>query len=78
MNRRRVGLRFEAAELPANGSKLFSGAAEVGHVTSAAHSYALGKNIGMGYVRREHSAPGTKLESESGLAEIIELPLAIP
>jgi folate-binding protein YgfZ len=75
VNRRRVGLRFDGAELPANGSKLLSGAAEVGHVTSAAHSFALGKSIGMGYVRREHSAPGAKLQSESGPAEVIELPL---
>ncbi len=75
VNRRRVGLRFDEAALPVSGSKLLSGAAEVGHVTSAAHSFALGKNIGMGYVRREHSAPGSKLQCQTCPAEVIELPL---
>jgi folate-binding protein YgfZ len=75
VNRRRVGLRFDGADLPANGSRLLSGAAELGHVTSAAHSFALGRNIGMGYVRREHSAPGSKLQTATGDAEVVELPL---
>ncbi len=78
VNRRRVGLRFDGDASPALGSKLSAGAAEAGYVTSAAYSYALGKNIGMGYVRREHSASGTKLQSESGPAEVIELPLRHP
>jgi folate-binding protein YgfZ len=77
VNRRRVGLRFDGAAHPANGSKLLSGAAEVGQVTSSAHSYALGENIGMGYVRREHAAPGSKLQSQTGAAEIIELPISV-
>jgi aminomethyltransferase len=77
VNRRRVGLRFDGADLPANGSKLWAGAAEVGYVTSAAHSYALGKNIGMGYLRREHAAPGSKLQAQAGPAEVIELPISV-
>ncbi|HYB61540.1 MAG TPA: glycine cleavage T C-terminal barrel domain-containing protein [Methylomirabilota bacterium] len=75
VNRRRVSLRFDGADLPANGSRLLSGAAEAGHVTSAAYSFALDRNIGMGYVRREHSAAGSRLQSEAGDAEVIELPL---
>jgi folate-binding protein YgfZ len=48
---------------------------EVGQVTSAAFSPLLGKPIGMGYLRREHSQPGSKLQCDGAQAEVIELPL---
>jgi glycine cleavage system aminomethyltransferase T len=75
VNRRRVGLRFPGATLPEPGAKLLADRQEAGYVTSAAHSPAFG-GIGMGYIRREHNAPGSRLQWDGGEAEVIELPLA--
>lgn len=55
--------------LPSKGEKLFLGDKEVGYITSATHSPALGKNIGLGYVRREANEVGTMLKLKSGTAE---------
>jgi len=41
-------------------------------VTSAAFSPSAGTAIGMGYVRREHSAPSTTLDFDSGTATVID------
>lgn len=75
VNRRRVGLKFDGAAIPAPGTKLLTGEKEVGHVTSAARSPALGCGIGMGYLRREHTTPGSKVQHDGGVAEVIDLPL---
>ncbi len=76
VNRRRVGLQFAGAGVPERGAKIFAGEAEAGFVTRAAFSPALGRVIGMGYIRREHNATGSKLTWSGGEAEGIELPLA--
>src|ERR1700730_3699438 len=76
VNRRRAGLQFSAAEPPVAGAPLTAAGAGAGHVTSAAFSPLLGKAIGMGYVRREHSTLGTALQCAEIAAEVIELPLA--
>jgi len=75
VNRRRVALLFSAAQPPAAGANLLAGGAEVGHVTSAAFSPLAGKPIGMGYLRRAHTQPGSRLECAGAQAEVIELPL---
>ncbi len=41
---------------------LFSGGEKVGRLTSGGYSVAFGKSIGMGYVRPDLAAPGTKLK----------------
>src|SRR5947209_6078979 len=80
VNRRRVGLQFSGPGAPAGGTKLLAGGKEVGHVTSSAYSPALGRPIGMGYVRREQNALGSRLQwsaaEKNGEAEVIELPIA--
>jgi folate-binding protein YgfZ len=76
VNRRRTGLLFSSAEPPAAGAPLSAARAEAGHVTSAAFSPRAGKPIGMGYVRREHTAPGSHLQCGNSEAQVIELPLA--
>jgi aminomethyltransferase len=76
VNRRRTALAFSGAEPPAAGALLTATGAEVGHVTSAAFSPRAGKPIGMGYVRREHGQPGSKLQCGNSEAQVIELPLA--
>jgi folate-binding protein YgfZ len=70
VNRKRVSLQFSTSQLPAPGSKLRAGEAEVGFVTSAAFSPAAGTAIGMGYVRREHFAPGTTVELDGATATV--------
>jgi dimethylglycine dehydrogenase len=41
---------------------LYSGDTRVGRLTSGGYSVHFGKSIGMGYVKPEHAAPGTKLK----------------
>lgn len=72
------GLRLSDGPLPRKGDKLFAGEKEVGYITSGVHSPALHANIALGYVRREHNAPGTELswrgETGSGTAQVAQLP----
>jgi folate-binding protein YgfZ len=83
VNRELRGLRLADGlkELPVKGDKLLKDGKEVGYVTSAAKSPALGANIALGYVRREANQVGCKLvlQSQSGesTAEIVELPFAV-
>jgi folate-binding protein YgfZ len=75
VNRRLTELRFSSSEAPAPGAKLLFGGNEVGTVTSSAYSPTLGQPIGLGYLRREHSAVGTYLDASGIPAEVIEPPL---
>lgn len=70
VNRRRVRLKFSAGEAPARATRLFAEGKEIGLVTSAEFSPREGTAIGMGYVRREHSAPGSVVEYEGGTAHV--------
>ena len=71
VNRRLVGLRFDVkGPAPGPGTKLLSTSREVGQVTSAATLPASGVAVGLGYVRREHTGPGTVLEFEGGSAAV--------
>jgi folate-binding protein YgfZ len=62
VNRRLVGLVIDAPEPPTPGDRLFAGEKDVGWVTSACRSIALGAPLALGYVRREHLEPGTRLD----------------
>jgi len=63
VNKELRGLRLanDLQTLPHKGDKLFHDGKEVGYVTSAAKSPAVGANLALGYVRREANAPGTDL-----------------
>jgi aminomethyltransferase len=78
-NRRLTGLQFLDGKAPAAGTKLLvpgdPAGKEAGQVTSAAFSPLVGRRIGLGYVRREHSALGTRLDASGSTAEVISLPL---
>jgi len=82
VNRKLVGLALggpEGAGLPPRGARLTRDGKEVGAITSAIESPTLGRRIALGYVRREHLAPGTKLEVEGGgSAEVVPLPFYSP
>jgi aminomethyltransferase len=79
-NRRLTGLQFLDAKTPAAGAKLLAlgdaAGKEAGHVTSSGFSPLLGRPIGLGYVRREHSAVGTRLDASGAAAEVISLPVS--
>jgi folate-binding protein YgfZ len=75
VNRRLTELRFFSNEFPDDGGKLLSGGNEAGNVTSTAYSPILEHPIGLGYVRREYSAVGTRLDASGIPAEVIEPPL---
>ena len=75
-NRRLTELQFPPDSQPASGTNLLYEGKEIGEVTSAAFSPALGRPIGLGYVRREHAAVGTMLDAAGGTAEVIAPPLA--
>jgi folate-binding protein YgfZ len=74
------GLRLggEAKDAPAKGAKLFLGEKEVGSITSAMWSPALGAVIALGYVRREANKMGTELEMRTPggkiTAHIVDVP----
>lgn len=80
VNRRLCGLRFEGdlAAAPARGDTLLKNGREVGHLTSAVFSPVLQTHIALGYLRREHAAPGTELILRSvggeSIARVVELP----
>jgi folate-binding protein YgfZ len=74
-NRVRVSLKFSATGPLAETMPLFADGKEIGFVTRTAFSPSIEALIGMGYVRREHSAAGTILECGGIKAEIIQLPL---
>lgn len=72
VNRRRVRLKFSATRPPLPGTKLRASGADVGYVTSAAFSPLAAAPIGMAYVRREQTDPGSMLEFDSGTATVYE------
>jgi folate-binding protein YgfZ len=62
VNRKLVGLVIDGAVVPRAGDAIIVGDKEIGRVTSAAWSWTLAKPVALGYVRREHVAPGTRVE----------------
>ncbi len=75
VNRHLAGLLLETSALPAAGTKLRHGSKQVGWLTTAVDSPTLRRPIALGYLRREHLKPGTRLEVEGGgAAEVAELP----
>ena len=65
-------------ELPARGAKLFVDDKEAGFITSAIASPAFGKNLALGYVRREHHEPGTTLHVRHGDRKFSAVVTALP
>ena len=65
--KRLSGLTFEPhATVPARGDVVRSGERQIGVVTSATHSAALGRPIAVGYVHRDFAEPSTSVVVLSG------------
>ena len=78
VNRVRVTLKYDMPQPPAPGTLLFSEGKEAGHATRAAFSPALNAPIGMAYLRREKSTPGSivELPDAAGAATVVTTPIA--
>ncbi|HJV55718.1 MAG TPA: glycine cleavage T C-terminal barrel domain-containing protein, partial [Methylomirabilota bacterium] len=66
VNRALSGLIVEGDRVPDVGARVLAAGTEVGKVTSAVRSIALGRPIALGYVRREHFEPGTAVTVVDG------------
>ena len=74
--RRLVGLDIDAeADVPAPGAHVRAGDREVGRITSAVVSPALGRPIALAYVHRDFTTPGTELTVSTAIpARVAALP----
>ena len=76
VNRLLVSVRIlDALAVPPPGTELTSGGKVAGQVTSAAWSPRLDQPLAFALVRRAQAAPGTRLDSACGTAEVVRLPL---
>ncbi len=82
INRGLSGLLLDGDRVPASGDPILAEGKEVGRVTSAVRSLALGRPIALGYVRREHFEPGSavtvEMDGSPGSARVAELPFVKP
>jgi folate-binding protein YgfZ len=78
VNRVRVTLKYDSPQPPAPGTPLLSEGKEAGFTTRAAFSPALNAPIGMAYLRREKSTPGSivELPDATGSATVLATPIA--
>jgi folate-binding protein YgfZ len=77
-NRRLLPIRFAAGPVPTGRVSLFLGEKEVGYVTSGVASPGSEGPVGLGYLRREAAAPGTRLRAVWEGGEIEAEPLSRP
>lgn len=82
INRGLSGLVLEGERVPSHGDRIVAVDTEVGRVTSAVLSPALGTPVALGYVRREHFESGSALSVRIGdalvSARVAELPFVKP
>ena len=76
--KRLVGLRLGKAEVPSANSVITSRGREIGRVTSAAWSPALGQAIALGYVHRDFVSPGSVVEIRGTDAAVSAEVTALP
>ncbi|MDZ7716568.1 MAG: glycine cleavage T C-terminal barrel domain-containing protein [Balneolaceae bacterium] len=80
LQRKLVGFTIdEKRSIPRSGYEIIDESGnEIGHVTSGSRSITLGKNIGMGYVKKEFAEEGTnvfiKIRNKQAEAEVTNPP----
>ena len=72
--RRLVGVAIDGDHVPDRGMPITSGGRDIGRVTSAVRSPAVGRPIALAYVRREFTAVGTALAIDDMPAHVVALP----
>src|SRR5499426_2806363 len=78
INRGLAGIVIEGDDLPSPGAGVVVEDKEVGRVTSAVRSIALGRPIALGYVRREHFEPGSPVTLADAAGEQPARVVALP
>ena len=72
--RKLVGLTLDGTAVPARGAAVTSGDREIGVVTSAVQSVALGRPVALAYVQRDFVEPGTAVTVGGANAVVTALP----
>jgi folate-binding protein YgfZ len=73
--RRLVGLSLTpGAPVPPTGAAIRAADRDIGRVTSATYSLAMGRAIALGYVQRDFTAPETPLNVADSAATVVTLP----
>jgi folate-binding protein YgfZ len=70
--RRLVSMVVPDGAVPPRGSKIHAGDRVVGEITSATASPKLGGPLALGYVQRDHAAPGTELTVNGSQARVYQ------
>ena len=70
--RRLVSILLPGGHVPVAGDKIQSGERVVGEITSATTSPRLGAPLALGYVQRDHAAPGTELSVNGSQARVYQ------
>jgi len=78
VNRALSGLVVEGDRVPEAGTRVTAEGKDVGRVTSAVRSIALGRPIALGYVRREHFEPGSPVTLADAAGEQPARVVALP
>jgi folate-binding protein YgfZ len=79
--KRLVGLSLAGDEVPARGDTLWVGEKEIGRITSAVLSPALGRPIALGYLHHDFTQPGTSvvvLHGDRRLEAVVTTPPFVP
>jgi folate-binding protein YgfZ len=74
VNRRRVELIFPGSRVPSTGEILTAEGKEVGYVTRASALPSRPFAIGMGYLRKENNAHGSRVDWAGGSAKVAKFP----
>lgn len=78
VNRRLVGLKVNGGTVPAPQDSVLDQDRDIGRVTSAAASPRLGCPVALGYVHRDHTAPGTPVTIARGDTRVPAVVAALP
>jgi folate-binding protein YgfZ len=78
VNRHLAGVVLDGDRPPAAGAKLLADGHEVGYVTSAVRSEALGRVIALAMIHCKHTAPGERLAVDSDGAALAATVSALP
>jgi len=78
VNRHLGGLVLAGDRLPAPGAPLLADGREVGYVSSAVHSEALGRPIALAMIHRKHSAAGQQVTTQVDGAPVPATVAALP
>ena len=74
VNRKLSGILLDGSTVPARGATVSAEGRDVGAMTSAAISPALGGVVSLAYLKPEISSPGTQVEVENRPGRVASLP----